>query len=446
MQEEEIQPVYPAFLSKGCPEKLSALRQSLWRKAKQEPKFRFYSLYGLLLREDVLQAAWKRVRANKGAPGVDGVSIQDIEKRRGGVDEFLREIKESLQNKTYKPMPVKRVYISKANGKYRPLGIPVIRDRVIQMAVVLLLEPIFETDFEDCSYGFRPERSAHDALKQVHQNLKEGYTQVYDADLQGYFDSIPHDKLMRCVEMRIADRSILKLIRMWLKVAVKEEKGGKGKPKWHKPDKGCPQGGVISPLLANIYLHWFDKIFHMRNGPAIWAKARLVRYADDFVVMARYMGDSLVQFIEGKLENWLSLKVNHDKTSILNLSHPETVLNFLGYSFQKHRSLYKEGIYYWNMCPSKESLIRERRKIKELTGKKRSFVPLPDMITYLNRHLKSWKTYFSTGYPRLAYRNLTKYTITRLYKHCRRKSQRRYKYPKGKSPYYYFLEMGFVEL
>jgi len=432
----------------GLPVKVFALRQGLYRKAKREPGFRFYSLYGQILRPDVLRSAWERVAGNDGAPGVDGVSIQAVRSSPTGVEGFLAEVFEALKSKTYRPQAVKRVYIEKDNGKLRPLGIPTVRDRVVQMAVLLLLEPIFEADFLDCSMGFRPRRSAHQALEEVRRNLRQGRTAVYDADLASYFDTIPHENLMKCVEKRVADRSVLTLIRMWLKAIVVEDDdaGGKGGKKFSRSKQGTPQGGVISPLLANLYLHWFDKMFHRSDGPYRWANARMVRYADDFVILAKFVGWRIEGFVSSVLEGRMKLSINRSKTRTVKLSDPGESLDFLGYTFRYDRDLYGGENRYLNVFPSKKSLQKERNKLREITGPSRCFLPVVTLIAQVNMNLRGWGAYFSRGYPAKALRQINSFAVQRLTWHLQRRSQRPFHPPKGISWYEQLHRLGLVPL
>ena len=402
---------------------IALMTERLARKAAAEPKFRFYRLFWWITHEQTLRCAWERVRANGGAPGVDGVTFQMIERSEGGVDGFLAGLQKELRENAYRASPLRRKYIEKANGKMRPLGIPTVKDRVVQCAVKTVVEPIFEEDFHDCSFGFRPNRSAQDAVERIAENVKKGKALAYDADLSSYFDTIPHDKLMAAVQMRISDGRVLGLIRHWLKVCVQEPNGVRISPK----GRGTPQGGVISPLLANIYLHWFETIVSL-TAKACGQVMSIVRYADDFVILARSWADGFLQRVEGILEGRMGLTVNRGKTKVLDFREPHTTLTFLGYDFRMVRDrLFGTGKRYLTFGPSKKSMKRVREKIHAITHARNGLLTVEKVVGRLNKLTKGWGAFYSVGYPSKAFHAVNGYALRRMARFLNRKSQRRYR-------------------
>ena len=331
-------------------------------------------------------------------------------------------------------------------------SVPVIKDRVVQAAVVLVIEPIFEADFEDCSYGFRPGRSAHQALERIATELKAGKTGVYDADLEGYFDSIPHDKLTKCVRMRVVDGAVLGLIKQWLEAPVVEDNWEDGKPdrqpryKVTRNTKGTPQGGVASPLLANIYLHWFDRVFQSEEGPVKWAKATLIRYADDFVILCRKITPRLERFVSEKIEQWLGLKINRDKTRIYEVKASEHGLDFLGYNFSMALTPHGPKSRYWRVAPSKKSVQRENAQLRIMISNRQQHIPVTDLIGQLNLHLRGWKNYYGKWHCGAAMKWINWQVENRLRRHLRRRSQRPWRIPEGSTLQTHLRKLGLVPL
>ena len=407
------------------PNAIRTLQRKLYVKAKQQPAYRFHALYDKLYRADILSHAWRLVKANKGSPGIDGIDFAAIENGTG-VDGYLSALGRELQDKTYRASPVRRVMIPKADGSMRPLGIPTIRDRVAQMALKLVMEPIFEADFCEHSYGFRPKKSAHDAIDTIADAMWHGQTQVIDADLSKYFDSIPHAKLMATVAERVVDGAVLALIKQWLKAPVMGDNengktacvgGGKGNR------RGTPQGGVISPLLSNIYLHLMDRIWQ-RHDMARKLQATLVRYADDFVVLCRKDAAtplSIIRTILGRLE----LELNESKTRIVDAD--KEGFSFLGFDLKMNVGA--KGGRYPHIQPRDKAVVKVKTRIREITARNRTGIPIDDVVRDVNRVLRGWSGYFHYRNSSAVFLKVKRHAEERLRTHLRK----RHKVPDWKS-------------
>ena len=404
-------------MSLTTPSKIRELQIKLYRKAKNEPGYRFYMLYDKIYREDILAHAYALARANQGAPGVDGQTFERIES--AGVEEWLTGIRQELRNKTYQPQPVRRVIIPKPGGGERPLGIPTIRDRVVQTAAKMVMEPIFEADLEPSAYGYRPKRSAQDAIRKVHKLVCEGYTDVVDADLSKYFDTIPHCELLQCVARRIVDREVLRLIKMWLQAPVEErDENGKRRLTGGK-DRHCgtPQGGVASPMLANLYMNRLLKGWrNTRRGEQF--DAHIVNYADDFVILSRGKAAEALNWTR-QVVTRMGVTLNEAKTSIKQARQES--FNFLGYTFGPHRYK-KDGRWYLGASPSKKAVARIKEKVGQLLVPSNTGT-WEEARNRLNQILRGWSAYFSYGTRVAAHDAVDRYVYESVRHFLRRRHQ-----------------------
>lgn len=423
-------------------ESVQKLQTALHAKAKGEPKFRFYALYDKVYRQDVLWTAWRRCRVNGGAPGVDERTFADIEAY--GAEKWLEELAEALRQKTYQAQPVRRVYIPKPDGKQRPLGIPTIQDRVVQTAVLIVLEPIFEADLPPEQYAYRTDRSALDAVQAVHGLLNTGYREVVDADLTGYFDSIPHAELLQCVARRVSDKAVLHLVKMWLVTPV-EERNRRGKTVRTTRNKdqgrGTPQGAPISPLLSNLYMRRFvlgwKTLGHQQRF-----QARIVNYADDFVICCRGTATVAAAAMRAMMER-LKLTVNEQKTKLCHI--PAETFDFLGYTFGRCYSS-QTGRAYLGTRPAKKRVRKLCESLGEQTGRRFLLLDAEEMVARLNRQLQGWANYFCLGPVSRAYRAIDRYVTRRL----RRWLCKKHKVPgAGTSRFpdeYLYQQLGLIRL
>ena len=401
-------------------ERVRLLQLKLYLKAKQESGYKFYVLYDKIFLKHVLEEAYSRVKSNRGAPGIDGQTFTDIEVY--GREKFLSELGEELKKRTYKPQAVKRVWIEKANGGKRPLGIPTIRDRVAQQACKLVIEPIFEADFDDLSYGYRPKRSAQGAIRSIRANLKAGKQMVYDADLSKYFDTIPHEKLEIVLKERIADPRVLHLIKQWLKVPIVEEDGRYSGGK--RNVQGTPQGGVISPLLANIYMNLLDRIVNRKGGYFSRRGVTMIRYADDFILMSKHIEQETLVKVHNYLER-MGLTINTQKSKLIKAR--EEPFDFLGFTFRYDKSIFTRGSRFWNIQPKAQSRKKIRQTINERL-KSIGHYPAERVVQELNPIIRGWMNYYKiekVSYTQVAFKELENYLRARLYRFYNRKSQRK---------------------
>jgi RNA-directed DNA polymerase len=402
-------------VSLATPPKLQRLQEALYTKAKQEPAYRFYLLYDKVYRADILAHAYALSKQHGGAPGVDGVTFEDIE--GDGLERWLAAVQEVLRTQTYRPQPVRRVLIPKPGGGERPLGIPTIRDRVVQTAALLILQPIFEADMEPTAYGYRPGRAALEAVQEVHRALCAGHTEVVDADVSQYFDTIPHAELMKSLARRLSDRKMLRLLKMWLKAPVAEPAAGGG---WRysggkRVTRGTPQGGVISPLLANLYMNRYLKVFRLRGLDRRYG-ARLVAYADDFVVLCRYGAAEVL----AQSRRWfaqMGLTLNEQKTRVCDGRHES--FSFLGYAFGPMRYR-KDGHWYLGAAPAKKAVKRIKGRIRQIL-RPTNQEPWEEVVADLNRVLRGWARYFAYGTRLMAYRAVDHYVWERTRHFLRRR-------------------------